>query len=90
MNVLRLAEAAAWIIGASLLGWMLLDAWRTNKSYDESLLLSSREGEIEKDLKEVESDLEEVEDGADRLATREGGARRAASEPADRSSRRKP
>jgi hypothetical protein len=90
MNVLRLAEAAAWIIGASLLGWMLLDAWRTNKTYDESLLLSSREGEIEKDLKEVESDLDEVEHSADRLAARERGDRRPSDGPAEPSSRQKP
>jgi Tfp pilus assembly protein PilN len=58
VSVLRVAEASAWIIGSLLLGWMLLDAWRTNRQYDESLLLSSREGEIEKDLREVESTSE--------------------------------
>jgi hypothetical protein len=81
MNMLRLAEASAWIIGASLLGWMLLDAWRTNKTYDESLLLSSREGEIEKDLEEVESHLNE--DGADRLAARERRDGHSGDEPVD-------
>jgi hypothetical protein len=50
MNPLRVAEAAAWIVGVLLFGWMLLDAWRTNRTYNESLLVSSREGEIEKDL----------------------------------------
>lgn len=70
MSALRLAEAAAWIIGGLLLGWMLLDAWRTNRNYDESLLLSSREGEIEKDLREVESNLEQLEESIGRLPER--------------------
>jgi hypothetical protein len=71
MSVLRGAEAAAWIVGALLLGWMLLDAWRTNRKYHESLLLSSREGEIEKDLREVESSFEPLEESVDRLPGRE-------------------
>jgi hypothetical protein len=54
---LRLAEALAWLGGLVLLGYILLDAWRTGRDYDESLLLSSREGEIEKDLREVAANL---------------------------------
>jgi hypothetical protein len=83
VSVLRVAEASAWIIGALLLGWMLLDAWRTNKTYDENLLLSSREGEIEKDLREVESDLEEIEARVDGLAAPD---RASSGGPVDRSS----
>jgi hypothetical protein len=56
MNPLHVAEAAAWMVGLLLFSWMLLDAWRTNRTYNESLLLSSREGEIEEDLPEVASD----------------------------------
>jgi hypothetical protein len=50
MSLLKAAEAAAWIIGWALLLWMLFDAWRTNRAYDEHLLTSSREGEIESHL----------------------------------------
>jgi hypothetical protein len=67
MSLLRLAEAAAWIAGACIFAWIILDAWRTGRRFDENLLLSSREGEIEKDLEEVASSLEQVEDGIDRL-----------------------
>lgn len=35
---------AAWIISAGLLLWMLMDAIRINREYDEDLLISSREG----------------------------------------------
>lgn len=41
---------AAWIISAVLLGWMLLDALRVNREYDEDLLISSREGVDELEL----------------------------------------
>lgn len=34
----------AWIISAVLLLWMLMDAIRINREYDEDLLISSREG----------------------------------------------
>jgi hypothetical protein len=67
MSVLRLAEAAAWLGGAGIFGWIILDAWRTGRRFDERLLLSSREGEIEKDLKEVASNLEQLEERIDHL-----------------------
>lgn len=68
MNLLRLAEAAAWIGGVLLFAWIIRDAWRTSRSYDDRLLLSSREGEIEKDLREVSSHLEQLGERIDRLA----------------------
>lgn len=58
---LRSLEIAAWFAGLALFGWMGFDAWRTGRRYEERLLLSSREGEIEKDLKEVAADLEDIE-----------------------------
>jgi len=67
MSLLRLAEAAAWIGGILLFGWIIRDAWRTSRAYDERLLLSSREGEIEKDLREVAAHLEQLEERIDRL-----------------------
>lgn len=47
MSLLRWAQGAAWAVGIACFAWMLLDAWRTGRKYDERLLLSSREGEIE-------------------------------------------
>lgn len=37
-------EYGAWAISAVLLLWMLADAARINREYDEDTLLSSREG----------------------------------------------
>ncbi len=45
MNLWTLLEYAAWIVSALLGLWMLIDAARTGRKYDEDLLLSSREGE---------------------------------------------
>lgn len=39
-----LLEYAAWAIAALLLLWMLMDAMRVNREFDEDTLLSSREG----------------------------------------------
>jgi hypothetical protein len=66
MSGLRVLEALAWAAGIALFAWLGFDAWRTGRSFDERLLLSSREGEIEKDLREVAADLEEIERRAGR------------------------
>jgi hypothetical protein len=71
MSLLRLAEAVAWTVAALLFGAILRDAWRTSRSYDESLLLSSREGEIEANSTEVQNNLEQIEDRLDKLSGRE-------------------
>ena len=44
MDIWNIAEYAAWGISALLLLWMLADTIRVGMEYDESLLLSSREG----------------------------------------------
>jgi hypothetical protein len=41
---------AAWAISAILLGWMIVDAVRVETTYDRDLLVSSVEGEIEKEI----------------------------------------
>lgn len=41
---------AAWAISAILLAWMLIDAFRVETTYDRDLLVSSIEGEIEKEI----------------------------------------
>lgn len=47
MNIFELLEYAAWGISALLGLWMLMDMIRTDRSYSEDLLTSSKEGEIE-------------------------------------------
>jgi hypothetical protein len=37
-------ETAAWLISAGLLGWMLLDAIKVSREYDEEFLTTSVEG----------------------------------------------
>jgi len=44
MDIWDILSYAAWIISAGLLLWMLMDAIRINREYDEDLLISSREG----------------------------------------------
>jgi hypothetical protein len=39
-----LIQAAAWLISIVLLGWMVLDALRTSRTYSEDVLSSSQEG----------------------------------------------
>ncbi|HML30208.1 MAG TPA: hypothetical protein PKE16_15520 [Hyphomicrobium sp.] len=50
MNSFQLLEYAAWALSAILGLWMLFDMIRTNRSYNEDLLTSSREGEIDETL----------------------------------------
>jgi len=50
MNYFQLLEYAAWTISAALGAWMLLDLAKTNASFSEDVLMSSREGEIEDEL----------------------------------------
>lgn len=50
MNSFQLLEYVAWGLSAVLGLWMLFDMIRTDKSYDEELLTSSREGEIDDTL----------------------------------------
>lgn len=47
MPIWNLLEYAAWAASAALLLWMVLDAARVGREFDEDVLLSSREGEIE-------------------------------------------
>lgn len=47
MNSFELIEYAAWGISAVLGLWMLVDMVMTNRAYNEELLTSSREGEID-------------------------------------------
>jgi len=42
--IVNILEWAAWIISAGLGGWMLLDAFRVGRTYDEEFLTTSVEG----------------------------------------------
>lgn len=50
MTQFQYLELAAWAISALLGLWMLVDMIRTNSTYSDDVLLSSREGEIEDEL----------------------------------------
>lgn len=50
MNNFQLLEYAAWALSAILGLWMLLDMIKTNRAYNEELLTSSKEGEIDDTL----------------------------------------
>ena len=50
MNSFQLLEYAAWALSAILGLWMLFDMIKTNRAYNEDLLTSSKEGEIDDTL----------------------------------------
>lgn len=66
MRLLQASEALAWAGAVLLMAALVRDAWRIGRRYDETLLTSSREGEIENDLREVAAGLEAIEDGVER------------------------
>ncbi|WP_193407075.1 hypothetical protein [Methyloceanibacter methanicus] len=47
MDLWNILEYAAWGLAGLLLLWMLFDAVQVNRDFDEELLTSSREGELE-------------------------------------------
>ncbi|CAA2142279.1 hypothetical protein [Hyphomicrobium sp. ghe19] len=47
MNNFEIIEYAAWALSAVLGLWMLFDMIKTNLAYNEDLLTSSKEGEID-------------------------------------------
>jgi hypothetical protein len=48
--LVQIANYAAWAISAIILVWMLVDTVRVETTYDHDLLVSSVEGEIEKEI----------------------------------------
>ena len=50
MNAFQILEYVAWALSIILGGYLLLDLYKTNTSYSEAVLMSSREGEIEDEL----------------------------------------
>jgi hypothetical protein len=47
MDIWNYMEYAAWILSAIFGAYILLDWFRIDTTYDESVLTSSREGELE-------------------------------------------
>lgn len=47
IHAFTILEYAAWVISALLGLWMLFDLVRTNRTYSDDVLLSSKEGEID-------------------------------------------
>jgi hypothetical protein len=50
MDSFQLIEYAAWALSIALGLYMLIDMIMTNRAYDEELLTSSREGDIDEAL----------------------------------------
>ena len=50
MNSFQLLEYVAWALSAILGLWMLFDMIKTNRTYTEDILTSSKEGEIDDTL----------------------------------------
>jgi len=47
MDLWTILNAGAWTISATLLSWMIVDAVRVGRAFDEAVLLSSEEGHDE-------------------------------------------
>jgi hypothetical protein len=45
MKFFDILPYVAWVISAALLGWIVVDAFRVSRQYDEEFLMSSREGD---------------------------------------------
>ena len=56
MDFWDIFEIVAWGVSALIFLWMIADALRVNREYDEDLLLSSREGSDELDDLSVASE----------------------------------
>jgi hypothetical protein len=50
LSGIDLINYAVWAIAIVLIGWMVIDALRVEFTYDRDLLVSSVEGEIEKEI----------------------------------------
>ena len=50
MTIFTVLENVAWALSLGLGAYLLYDVWKTNTSFSEAVLMSSREGEIEDEL----------------------------------------
>ncbi|WP_162844476.1 hypothetical protein [Paraburkholderia ribeironis] len=44
MNFWLLLSDAAWALSILLFAWIIVDAWRVSRAYDDDFLMSSTEG----------------------------------------------
>lgn len=49
-GTVQLINYAVWALSIGILGWLVYDALRVETTYDRELLVSSVEGEIEKEI----------------------------------------
>ncbi|HUR95285.1 MAG TPA: hypothetical protein VMY76_11915 [Gemmatimonadales bacterium] len=49
MSTMELVNYAAWGLSIGLVAWMAYDTYQVETTYDQELLVSSVEGEIEKE-----------------------------------------
>jgi hypothetical protein len=50
VDLIQVINYGAWALAILLLGYMIVDAVRVEMTYDRDLLVSSVEGEIEKEI----------------------------------------
>jgi hypothetical protein len=50
MSIPEVLNYVAWAVSIILIAWMVIDALRVEVTYDRDLLVSSIEGEIEKEI----------------------------------------
>lgn len=49
-DAVQVINYAVWALGIGILAWLVVDALRVETTYDRDLLVSSVEGEIEKEI----------------------------------------
>ncbi len=50
MSIEEVMNYVAWAVSIAIIAWMVIDALRVEVTYDRDLLVSSVEGEIEKEI----------------------------------------
>jgi len=55
----QIINYVVWAISIGIFGWLIVDALRIETTYDRDLLVSSREGEIEKEIQAGHQDTSE-------------------------------
>ena len=50
MSIEEVMNYVAWAVSIAVIAWMVVDALRVEVTYDRDLLVSSVEGEIEKEI----------------------------------------
>ena len=70
MSIEEVMNYAAWGVSIAILAWMVIDALRVEVTYDRDLLVSSVEGEIEKEILSHDEESVLKQHAADLAASR--------------------